>query len=241
MIPVGDIYNSVALDTVNSAENGDLSFSMFNRMSRLGELRLLDYISGDIEDLKPPAPYTSQKIKDYLSDFITKYPKNVEDGLIIRPDDYYGFENIYMIGDFSKTSTCDEGIDDEGTCDTPIELVDGSEFKQRCQSYIRGLRPTFSKPITKMVGKTFEFMPKDIGSVVLEYIRYPKYAQIVSKQDLIYNDLVVDEDLSINYEYGDWAKELLVYFITRQFSTSTREDNLLQRTQVTAKLVRDEK
>lgn len=241
MIPVRDIYDSVALDSVNSAENGDLNFPMFNRLSKTAELRLLDYLSGDIENVKPPVPYTSQKLKDYLSDFISKYPKAVVNGAIDKPGDYYGFENLYMVGSFDKPSTCDEEIEAEETCNTKIELVDGAEFTYRCTSYIKGLRPSFRKPIAKMVGGNFEFAPKDIGNVVLEYIRYPKFAKIVSKIDETYNDEVIDEALSTNYEYGDWARELLVYFISRSYSTTTREDSLLQHTQITGKLVRDEK
>ena len=252
MIPVKDIYDSVALDSVNSAENGDLNFEMFNRLSKKAELRLLDYLTGDIENIKPPVPYTSQKLKDFLSDFITKYPKAVEGGSIVKPDDYYSFENMYMIGNFSKPSTCDEDIEGEEVWNTPIELVDGGEFYHRSSSYIVGLRPSFRKPIAKMVGfkkknvdesamGQFEFMPKDIGSVVLEYVRYPKFAKIVGVVDEEYMEEVIDETASANYEYGDWARELLVYFISREFSTHTREDSLLQHSQITGKLVRDEK
>ena len=241
MIPVKDIYDSVALDSVNSAENGDLNFEMFNRLSRTAELRLLDYLTGDIENVKPPVPYTSQKLKDFLSDFITKYPKAVQEGTIIKPSDYYGFENLYMVGNFDKPATCDEDIEGEEVWNTPIELVDGGEFYHRSSSYIQGLRPSFRKPISKMVGNKFEFAPKDIGSVVLEYVRYPKFANIVAKTDEEFMEQFIDETESTNYEYGDWARELLVYFISREYSTHTREDSLLQHSQITGKLVRDEK
>ena len=241
MIPVKDIYDSVALDSVNSAENGDLNFEMFNRLSRKAELRLLDYLTGDIENVKPPVPYTSQKLKDFLSDFITKYPKAVEGGSIVKPSDYYGFENLYMVGNFDKPATCDEDVEGEEVWNTPIELVDGGEFYHRSSSYIVGLRPSFRKPIAKMVGNKFEFAPKDIGSAVLEYVRYPKFAKIVGVVDEEFMEEVIDETASTNYEYGDWARELLVYFISREYSTHTREDSLLQHSQITGKLVRDEK
>lgn len=241
MIAVKEIYDAVAKDSVNSAENGDLSFEKFNRLSKAAEIRILDYISGDIENLRPPAPYTSQKVKDHLSFLITPFPKAVSEGKIIKPIDFYGFENISMVGDFSNPEKCGEGEEGKEKCNTPIELVDGKEFTKRCKSYIKRKRPSFTRPIAKMVGDTFEFSPKDIGNVVLEYIRYPKFARIVSKKDEEYNDVVVDEKLSTNYEYGEWATELLKYFITRGFATGTREDSVLQHTQITGKLVRDEK
>ena len=241
MVPVKDIYDSVAKDSVNSAENGDLNFEMFNRLSRNAELRLLDYLTGDIENIKPPVPYTSQKLKDFLSDLIAKYPKAVVAGTIPKPDDYYSFENLYMVGNFDKPATCDEDIEGEEVWNTPIELVDGGEFYHRSSSYIVGLRPSFRKPIAKMVGNKFEFSPKDIGSIVLEYVRYPKFAKIVGVVDEEFMEEVIDVEKSANYEYGDWARELLIYFISREFSTHTREDSLLQHSQITGKLVRDEK
>lgn len=239
MIPIKEVYDSVAKDYVNSAENGDLSFDTFNRVSKKMELRVMDYITGDIENLKPPAPYTSQKLKDYLSEFITKYPKNVEGGSILKPADYYVFENMYHVGDYKKNG-CKDDTEAEDKY-TTIDLLNTAAFNDRTKSNIVGLYPTFENPICKMVGNKFEFMPKDLGGVVLEYIRYPKFAKIVSKEDTEYNQLIIDEEKSTNYEYGDWAQELLVYFISRAFGISTREDSLLQRTSVVGKLVRDEK
>ena len=66
-----------------------------------------------------------------------------------------------MVGNFDKPATCDEDIEGEEVWNTPIELVDGGEFYHRSSSYIVGLRPSFRKPIAKMVGNKFEFSPKD--------------------------------------------------------------------------------
>lgn len=238
MIPVKLIFDSVNRDYVNSAENGHLSFEMFNRLSLRAETRLMDYISGDVENVKPPFLYTSQKVKDYLSSFIAKKPLEVSDGRILKPKDYYGFENLYLLGDFD-VNDCKEYIPTEKL--NPIELLGGAAFAARTKSYIVGLAPSFDTPIAKMVGDGFEFAPSDLGSVVLEYIRYPKFAKIVSKKDEEYNYLVIDEAKSENYEYGEWAIDFLIYFIGRAFAVSTREGALLQSSQFVGKTVRDEK
>lgn len=240
MIPIKEIFDVVYNDYFNSAENGEITFPQFNRLSKLAEIRLMDYLNGDVENIKPPMPYTSQKLKDYLSHFITKYPKDVQDGIVSKPGDYYGFENMYFIGNDAPDCSLAEPIETE-TKYTPINLIDGNEWNMRSKTFIKRLRPSFYKPVCKEVGDYFEFNPKDLGGVVLEYVRYPKFGQIVAKFDPERNVEVIDESASTNYEYGDWARELLVYFISRLVSIGTREDSLLQHTQGVGKLVRDEK
>jgi hypothetical protein len=242
MIEIKSIYDDVALDMVDSATNGNLDFETFNRMSKRGQLRVADFLSGDVNNEKSPIPYSGQKIKDWLSPFITPFPAQVKNGKIDKPDDYYGFENMVLIGNVSIDSNCDEEEITNEICNTPIELLDGNKFNQRCTSFIEGLRPSLSKPIAKEVGNTFEFMPKDLGSIKLEYIRYPVFAKIVKSPELdIYHEEVIDEVNSTNYEYQESMRELLVYFITQSFGIKVREAALLQANQLQGKLVRDEK
>lgn len=241
MISVKSVYEDVALDTVDSATNGNLDFETFNRMSKRGELRLMDFLTGDVENIKPPTPYTTEKLKGWLSPFITPYPAQIKNGKIDKPENYYGFENFYLLGTYNIQSACYEEVDNQEGCNTSIELLDGNKFYQRCNTFIEGLKPSFLKPIAKEVGNTFEFLPKDLGSLILEYIRYPKFAKIVSKIDPIYNDEVVDENLSTNYEYDESMRELLIYFITQSFGVKVREQALLQANELQGKLVRDGK
>lgn len=237
MIPIQTIYEDVALDNVNTAENGNLSYAMFNRISKRSELRMLDFLSGDVENLKPPMPYTSQKVKDWLAPFITPYPKQVEKGKITRPEDYYSYENMYRLGNGDTTECGDEEVGEDG-CNTPIELLDGKKFTTRCQTFIEGLKPSFKKPIAQAVGRTFEFLPKDLGSITLEYVRYPVFGRIVTKMDTARNDEIIDTLASKNYEWDEYARELLVYFITDTFAIHTRETALKQQNQATGKTVR---
>ena len=241
MIPVKEVYEDVSKDTVDSATNGNLDFETFNRMSKRAELRLMDFLTGDVEGVKPPTPYTDTKIKDWLSPFITPYPVQIKNGKIDKPDNYYGFENMYLLGIYNVQSACYEEVNGSESCNTPIELLDGDKFYQRCNTFIEGRKPSFVKPISKAVKKTFEFLPKDLGSIVLEYIRYPKFAKIVSKIDTVYNDEVVDEALSVNYEYDESMRELLIYFITQSFGVKVREQALLLSNELKGKLVRDGK
>ena len=237
MIDIISLYNDTAF-RINKEENGYLSYADFNALSRLAENRLLDYISGDIENQKPPIPYLSQKNRDWLAPFIVDKSYQVENGFISRPDDYYGWEGMYQLG---SVVDCDEDVDGEEGCNTPIELVSGYEFNQRCGTFIEGLQPSAGKPIVKEIGSKFYFMPKTIGSVVLDYIRYPIYGQIRTKIDSRYNDEVPDAATSIPYEWQENAREALVFMIVDQFSNHVREAALKQFNQSTGKMVRDTK
>lgn len=238
MIPVKTIYDSVK-DIANSEENGQLKFSSFNRYSFLAENRIMDFLSGDVENTRPPIPYTSQKLKDWLSPFIATRTGNVGNGGVFDlPKDFYGWENSYATGGF--TVGCVNGEKGEPT-NVFVELLDGGEFTRRINTSIIGLEPDYDRPICKMVGGKLIFEPKDLGVATIEYIRKPTYAKIVGKIDPVYNTMIIDENASDDYEYGDWAAELIVYFITQIFATSKREATLVQHQQAMGKLVRDAK
>lgn len=242
MLSISEIYNAVVLDDINGVENGDVNFERFNRMSKRAEMRMLDYISGDIENLKPPIPYDSQKLKDILSLYIKPFPVHVINGKITKPEDYYNWENAYLLGTSNNTTTCDEEADIPIVgCNTSIELLDGDKYYQRCNTYIEGLQPSFKRPIAKEVGNSFEFLPKDLGSITLEYIYLPIFGKIVSKFDQIYNQEIIDEDLSTNYSWPPFARELLVFWLTQMFSIHTREQALPQNNLIYGKLERNEK
>jgi hypothetical protein len=104
MINVIDIYQDSA-DRINVEENGQFSYSMFNRFSKLAELRLLEWLSGDISAIIPPEPFRSQKNDDWLSPFIVKYASNVTNGQITRPVDYYLYQDLYSL---SGSQLCDD-------------------------------------------------------------------------------------------------------------------------------------
>ena len=121
----------------------------------------------------------------------------------------------------------------------PIKVLSNSKFYQRARTFIKSLQPSVDKPIAKQGGKSFEFLPDDIGSVVLEYVRYPKFASIATKFDSVYNQLV--PDTVINYEWDEWANEILVYFICDAFANRTREQALKTTNIMTGKTIRESK
>lgn len=220
---VQEIYEDV-LDRINEPENGQLTTDRFNRYSWIAQLSLIDWLSGSLDGKTPPEPYQSQKDKDWLSPFITKYPKQVENGKIIKPSDYYGYENFYVLGTFNEVNSCYDVIENNGVkCNTPIELLDGSKYTQRCITYIEGLQPSFKKPISKLVGSYIELNPQDLGNVTLEYIRYPKRAYLGTKLDPVYNEEVYDAATSVDFEWGDYARSLLVWYIADFYFDWTRE------------------
>lgn len=230
-----EIYNAVA-DKVKPEQNGALAISSFNIKSKSAELRLLDYLSGDVQGITPPEPYTTQKLRDWLSYLLFTKPGIVENGVFEKPDDYYMFENMAIIGSY-KDDNCGNEIVQEG-CDTTIELLDGAVFDNRCNTHIKSLRPSIKKPIAKIVGKNFEFNPADLGSIKLTYKRYPVYGEVKVAIDPIYNDEVPDSATSIDYEWPDFARGLLIWFICQQYPTGTREAALAQQLNNEGKSVR---
>lgn len=222
-LSITEIYDDVSKDTANADQNGQLSYQMFSRLSRRAELRMLEWLSGPIDgNPNMPAPWKTQKNKDWLSPLIEKYPAQVVNGTIDRPENYYQFENFYKIGSKSETD-CDDVVATDD-CNTPIELLDGQQYYQRCRTYIDELKPSLDKPISKLVGNKFEVLPKDLGSVVLEYIKMPVFGSITGKIDPIYNDEV--PDVVVDYSWDERSRPLLIWFIVDEYSNNTREQAL---------------
>lgn len=227
------VYNDFLFEINKSG--GYLSASEFNGISKRAELKFLDWVSGKLSG-EIPQPYTTQKVRDWLAPLTDKKLLQVTQGRITKPDNYYMWENMFLMGDYYKTPECDDQEDDDnedpGTvvsdCDIPIELLTNSAFKERCITYIQSLKPSFTKPICKMVGREVEFNPKDLGSVTLEYVRYPVFGEIKLVLDPTYNEEIPDEATSIDYEWEEYAREYLLFFLIDAFSNSTREQALKQ-------------
>lgn len=236
MIGVVSVYQDCS-DRINVEENGQFSYVMFNRFSRLGELRLLEWLSGDISAIIPPEPYRSQKNRDWLAPFLVKYSANLSDGSITRPSDYYLYQDLYSL---SGDTSCDN-TEELVVVKQPVEVLSNDKFYQRARTFISGLRPSIKKPIAKQVGKSFEFLPEELGSVTLEYIRYPSFASIATVLDEVHNELIPDEAASVNYEWDEWAREQLVFFICDAFANRTREQSLKTVNAMTNKTIRESK
>lgn len=224
MLSVVEIYNDVIKDTANTVQSGHLSYEMFSRLSRRAELQLIDWLTGDVADQRPPFPYLTQKNKDWLAHLITPFKVQPVEGVFTRPVDYYQWDNLSRLGAIVSEG-CEEE-DKQDLCNTPIEILDGQQFDERCNTYIEELKVSLKKPVCKMVGKEVQIAPKDIGSVKLEYIRFPKFASIVPKNDPVFNDEV--PDIVVDYEWDERAREFLIWFISDSFANHTREQALKQ-------------
>lgn len=216
------VYDNV-IDRIGENENAHLSFAKFNRFSQLTELQVIDWLTGNA-DIIPAPPF--QKNKDWMSVFIKKSAQQVTGGVINKPDDYYTYDNFYRIG-AKVEAACD---DDEAPemCNTPIEILDGQQYYVRCRTYIEEKKPSFKKPIAKIVGNTFEVLPNDLGSVVLEYVRRPIFGEIKEIHDPVFNEDVPNPNTSINYEWPDSVRPVFVWFIADMFANYTREQALKQ-------------
>lgn len=221
---VVEIFNDVC-DTIGTDQNGDLSYGKFNRFSRRAELRIIDWLTGN-DTIIPAPPF--QKNKDWLSTFIKQLPAQVLAGKITKPADYYTYDNSYRLGNKLEADCDDEETTSSNGCNTPMEIMDGQQFYVRCNTYIDEKKPSFKKPIAKIVGNFFEVLPTDLGSAVIEYVRVPIFAEIKTTFDSVFNEDVPNETTSIPYEWPESCRELLVWFIVNSFSDYTREQALKQ-------------
>jgi len=237
MLSAIEIYQDCS-DQISPNENGQFGYSLFNRYSWKAQLNLLDWLSGDVSGVVPPEPYLTQKNTDWLSPFILPYPTNVINGEIIKPSDYYLYQDMYSL---SQDDNCDDDEDAPTIVKTPVTALSNDKFNVRLGTFIRSLKPSVKKPIVKQVGKTFQFAPADLGSVVLEYIRYPKRAFIATQLDTLYNQLVPDIDKTIDFEWDENSRNILVWYIVDAFSNRTRESALKQTNSITGKTTREAK
>lgn len=236
MINAVELYNAVH-DKVKSEENGSLSILSYNIKSKSAEIKLLDYLTGDLEGMKPPEPYNNQKLRDALQLFVATDTKQITGNGSPVPDNYYRFQNLNVIGSYLDVNDCGEEVM-VSKGDTVIELLGSQQFDKRCLTKIKDLRPSMKKPIAKISNNSFQYKPIDLGSVKLEYVRYPIFGQIKVKYDALYNEDVPDEINSINYEWPMYAFNLLVWFISGMYAIGTREKALVEQLQVEGKSVR---
>ncbi len=234
------LYEDWARDSVAKDENGVASYEMFNRLVKRASKRLLNYLTGGTDGLTPPMNYDFEKAKGFIAFLITPYRQQVVDGLMAKPSDYYSFENMYEMSLKENGCEPDKDCDDESNdvneiIYRPIELLGGQQWNIRSATNIELLKPK-NKPIAKEVGNDFEFLPKDIANVRLDYIRYPIAGTVNSVYDATYNDQIADPATSVPSEWGDWAAELLIFFMTDSFANNTREAALKQNNILTAQL-----
>lgn len=230
-----EIYQAVQ-DKVREEQNGVLTIASFNIKLKSASIWLQDYLTGDIEGIKPPEPYTTQKLRDFLSILLTTTTGIVEGGLFAKPENYYMWDAFSIIGSW-KDEECGEEVIRIG-CDTPIEILDGDVFNSRCQTHIKSLQPSIKKPIAKIVGNSFQCLPEDLGSVKLTYKRYAIPGEVKVVYDPLYGQDVPDPVNSIDSEWPDYALNLLVWRISASYATANREDNLKQQLQVDGKSAR---
>ena len=233
MIDVNSIFLDV-MDRVAPEMNGSITIQKFNRYSKIGELKLLNWLTGNISNQPGyPEPYNTQKVKDYVSFLLTTDKKQVENGMADKPDDYYMWERAAVIGD-RRDELCGDEVIITGA-DTPIELLDSASFDARSQTHIESLRPSIRKPICKLAGDSILTLPKDLGSIVIEYKRYPIYGELKMTIDPVYNTEIVDTATSIPYQWSENVRQDLIFFITQLYGAGTRESAIQQQNSLVGK------
>lgn len=227
------VYNDV-MERVAPEQNGALTIKRFNGYSRIAEMRLLDWLTGDVEGIKPPEPYDNQKLRDWATVLLAKDKQQVTNGISPKPSDYYKFESLVVIGSFLDENDCGKP-ELIHKADTPIEILDAKQFEKRKLTKIKSLLPSMRKPIARIVGENFEYAPIDLGSVELIYTKYPTPAEVKITVDTVYNNEIPDPINSVDYFWPEFARNLLIYFITQQYPVGTREKALVEQNELVGK------
>lgn len=232
MINVVEVYNDVALDDVFSEQNGNLNSERFNRMSWRATLKMIDWLTGDTKGGNPPPPL-NQKNRDFLNPFIVPYTAQVNNGVLEQPVDYYTWDNGFLVT--TDRTGCEEDDVEPEIVEVNLVMLTTDKFNIRSGTDIESLKPSIFKPIirlggvSKITGKaSFVTLPKDLGTVQINYVRLPAKAQIISKVDPFLMDLVPDLPNCVNYDFPESARNVLEYFITQEFSMHTREKALFE-------------
>lgn len=220
-INIISFYEDCTLDDANKDINGNLNFDRFNRLLWRAQLKFIDWLTGHTKINVEPPPPLNQKNRDFLSPFITKSSAQVYNGTVLKPIDYYTWNDMYFLRKKQVAAeVCEEDVDEVEIEKVPIQILEPSIFNSRINTWIEDLKPE-NKPITKLVGRNFEFAPIDVGSITLEYIRYPRLATIVSMPDPDFNDEKPDPNNSIDIEFDEQARNHLIWFVTDLFSNNT--------------------
>lgn len=225
MISVVGVYNDVRF-RVNK-ENGFLSTQEFNDASWMAQLSMIDWITGGSSGTEVPQLYLNQKNRDWISFLIEKYQVTVSDGIFTKPVNYYLFENLYKVNG-PTTIVIDGSPVAMDIPDYPISLLSNNKFNVRANSNIEELKPSLDSAISKMFLNKIQILPKNIGDVILEYIRYPIKSLLVTVRDTTYQEDVPNENASTHFEWGEYARGLLVWFIVDEIANHTREGALKQ-------------
>lgn len=233
MLNVNSVWLDVS-DRIVPEQNGSVTFSKFNRFSKLAELKLLNWLTGNISNQQGyPEPYSTEKVRDYISFLLTSEKIQVENGIAEKPSGYYMWDRAAIVGD-RRDELCGEDVIISGI-DTPIELLDAASFDARSQTHIKSLKPSITKPICKLLGDSILLLPKDLGTIIVEYKRYPVYAELKTTIDPVYNNDVYDDTTSIDYEWSDNVIQDLVFFITQFYGAGTRESAIQQQNSLIGK------
>lgn len=217
MILATEILQDVK-DHVNQPVMGRFSIDLFNRYSKLAEITLLDWLTfkegQGRKQVDPPAPWLTQKDKDWLQPFLVEYMAYVpKDGLPI-PKDYYTYEDMRAL-----SVDCGDNLDEN-----KIDMVTSQNFSTRRKSTIPGM----STMICEQVDNRFRFNPAEIGDVKLIYIRFPKYANVVKAIDQTFNTEIPAASGHVNYEWHEGVRSILIHNIASRFLVKQKDQAGLQ-------------
>lgn len=232
MINVVQFYEDCR-DAINTDENGNLSYRRFNRFLWVAQLMAIDILTGKLSGGSIPSNYFTQKSKDLLANFVVIKNENITNGQMAKPDDYYTYDTFELFG--SKNDNIDCENEEITGANTPIQILDSAQFSLRGNTYIDEMKPTISTPIAKLEGKTFSFLPKALGGVKLVYIKFPVKAEIKIIINPQTNNEEPDLVNSVNLEWDESTRNLLLYCLVDSFSMWNREQQLFQQNQIKGK------
>jgi hypothetical protein len=215
MILATSIYNAVRQLIKKDGRTGFFTLDEFNKWSPIVEGVLMTYCCKFDE--------VESEIKDSLSPFTTSAALPIVSGFVDLPADYRKVKEVgYSL--HINPSSCG-GTPTTGTF--PIDYYNGNEWNYMLTSAIRKGSLSKRRFRYRQFGQKFEISEKH-GSIVLDYVRNPIYANISYTINPALEEWVIDENLTTNFEWAEKDRQNLIDLFCVFLGISIRETPLIE-------------
>lgn len=162
----------------NKNQRGYITPSEFNNIADAVNIQLAKEYFGLPEEYQPGSPVPkisyqiTQLVSDYMSPFRKEIPVNVDtQGHLIYPDNYIHFiAGRYPYADGYTTDVSGNKV--PVYTESPLEMIDDDKESYRAFQTKIAI-PTIEDPICITKDTYIQIYPKNLGNVILVYLRYP--------------------------------------------------------------------
>lgn len=226
---IGEVFSWLNFVS-NKQQSGSISPDEFNLACKVVSRELFNVKVGLPEEYQVGAPYprqaydVTQKITDDLRNFI------VPDVAIAKVNGYFPLPNDYAA--YSSISyKYKKNADECGTAPESIinyiEVVDDAELRVRLADNV--IMPTLKYPIAAYNLNGLKVYPKEINSISLTYLKYPKVP--VFDYTVVNDEYVYKPATSTQIDFPETLHSEFAMRIARYVGINLREGELYQAAQ----------